>query len=597
MIIDSGDDEPSKTAQTVDDKVEFEDEEEELDLSIPWPRVVQHVNIPLGAAAVDVCVPHMHSTLRGESDMPSILHDRIVVAVACSDSTARLLSLPLPPFSESMKAAASQPGYSGIVQEAKLEAGPKGHHNIPNKVSFTWTPRESSEVDYEVADDEGGLRRSRQGHRKPDWDFLLASSSADVAGLLLIGRIPVDERKKSIQPDSIHDIQRVYLSSPAVDVAFNSASFPSKRHAQLLVADQKGVLRIYNPLGAANARQRVRRGSDASSLSIRQQSSQGSWIASFSTPFHSSTQSSDIASPSLSTRKSILAAKWVCQGRGVLTLMADGEYGVWDFDGAAPSQARSASIGSFGFRGFVGSSSRPSSSDGFSSADKKSRSSRSSLAPMTPKTRKEREEKLFSSSSPSTSAAASAARGGLAVSPRQPSSSSEAADESVVMWYAGEAYIIANFRAFWKRSAENRDAWNGIGTGSLFGPGIARIEGLDTQGELISAVDQFIDGSQSAMSSQQPDLLISAESRLLILSKQVPGLDFGLRPTSSDGALIRVEDEDEDEDMEDDYPGESDRQLLTSGELGIDGMNRMLDSMSGSRFGPAPGRRVGFAAS
>ena len=154
--------------------------------------------------------------------------------------------------------------------------------------------------------------------------------------------------------------------------------------------------------------------------------------------------------------------------------------------------------------------------------------------------------------------------------------------------YAGGVYLIPNLQAFRNRQ---RDASRG--PGSLHGSGLSQVEGLDSFGEMLTSIDQFpLTEAAHGMSHSQPDLLVSAEHRLLVLSKEVASLNFGA-PANS---LVRVDDDDEEmvDELED---SRTDQELLSRGELDIAGMDRMLDSMSGSRFGRSTGRRVGFAAS
>lgn len=597
MIIDSDDDEappppppPTKGHLAAEEeKVEFEAEEPEWDPSKPWPNIVQHLDIAVGAGVVDICLPHLPPASHGGDEVPLLLRSKIVVAAACADSSVRVLALPLSPPSDAARKRASEPGHGGLVQEARLDAGPKGHCSPPNRVAFTWTSR--ALPDPQDGDWEGEEAWTRP-LRATEWDLLLASASSDASGLLLMSRVAIDDRKQSIRAGHIHAFQRLHLSSPAADLAFNPAAYPLRRHAQLLVSEKSGAARIYSPFPPSRPRSR-RRDSDASAMSALASPAHGTWLATFPAPFcFSSNPRSDVASPALSARKAILAARWICQGRGVILLMSDGEYGVWDFNKAAPPVLQPAAptpTGSFALRGLVGSSTRPSSPG---DEMKPPRGQGADLAPMTPKTRKVQEQRLFSSSSTTPSVTASTAPlGGITVIARK-GSGDGVAHEDVLLWYAGEVYTISDIRAHWKRAIEDRDS---AAPRSAFDRVVSRVEGLDSMGERITHVDQLPDAG-----SAQQDLVISAERRLLVLSKQRPGLVFDAdEPSASEGALVRVEadDDDDEEEMADGFYGQTERQLLDSQDLGLGGINRMLDSIGGSRLGPSASRRVGFAAS
>ncbi|KAF2096881.1 hypothetical protein NA57DRAFT_78471 [Rhizodiscina lignyota] len=519
-------------------------------------------HIPLNAEALHIAFPDLLSS-RG---LPPVLQKQIVLAVACSDATVRVVTLPLSAPSEEEQKSFARSGHSEYVEQATIAAGPKGHRTAPTKVALTWTSREP----YDQAEDEEdeAVPQHRQTESSLEWDLLLASVSPDVSGLLLVTRVPLASGPDEpfLRTTSLTAFQRCYLASPAADLAFNPAHYPSRRHAQLIIAERGGLVRIYDPLSSATSQA----GSYQDGADIVRSARQGVWLGVLSTPFHSpSSTMSDVASPSLSIRKRILAAQWAQHGRAVLVLMADGEYALWAFDGA------SGATSSPEFRGFIASSSSISPNSA-PSPEKITRTSRSILAPTTPRTRREREVRLFSSSSSATAATVTP-RGGISVSQR-PSTvdgiGGSAADESIIIWYADAAY-------------------------SLHRPALSQIEGVDTSGEMLTSIDQFpANESTRGTSHTQPDLLIAAEHRLQIIAKN-PG---HLNGTLSN-ALVRVEDDaddddndNDDEEMADALEDRTDKELLLRGELDIAGMDRMLDSMNGSRFGVARGRRVGFAA-
>lgn len=578
MIVDSDEEQPAQKNGTNTQQAEFEAEEEELDPLAPYPGIVQRLDVPLSAEAIHIAFPNLPSRFRPNSGVPSFFAEQLVVAVACSDSTARVIALPLSPPSDDVKTNATNPGHGSYVDQVILPAGAKGHRSPPNKVALTWTsPAPSRSPDDEDEDEDEAIPHALQDEHQQDWELILASVSAETSGVLLISRIPLisDAKTWKLQAGNIAPAQRRYLQSPVADVAFIPAHYPSKRHTQLLLAEKGGIVRVYHPFHSPESKSQ-----SYENASVARSTRQGVWLATFSTPFHSSSPAlSDLASPSLSTRKNILAAQWASNGGAVIMLLADGEYGLWDVE-KSPVEANS-----FALRGFIGSSGSSSSRPASASEDK-GRSGRSSLAPMTPRTRRDREERLFSA--PSSTKSAHASRGGMSVLSRPTPREGDAAEESVVLWYSDAAYSIPNLQAFRDRSSITSSS-----SGSLYSPGLTQIEGLDAYGEMLTSIDQFaLNDSTRGMSHSQPGLLIAAEHRLLIMSKEVPGLDFG----ASSMAVARTEDEDE--EMANGVEERTDLELLSRGELDIAGMDRMLDSMSGSRFGASKGaRRVGFAAS
>jgi hypothetical protein len=282
---------------------------------------------------------------------------------------------------------------------------------------------------------------------------------------------------------------------------------------------------------------------------------------SYQTPFHALEHNS----PALARRKKILSAAWILGGHGILVLLEDGQWGVWDASGS--SQASGKSVQDFTLHGYLNTSST---SEASSNPSQK-RNSGPKLAPMTPNTRKAKAENLFAGSSKPVNAASS---GGIAVSITQ--SKAGRLDESVVMWYNNSIYSINSMQSFWQRSQGSGDRSS---FGGLYAPGLTHITDINLMNENITSISQFAQRSIIATSALgqmnvQNDLLVSAEHRYIILQH--------LRPQG----LTR-------EQLQSvaDRPVSRDQRMLDVGEADLGGMNRILDGMAGD----GRVRRVGFA--
>lgn len=574
MIIDSDDEEPS--AQVANhqpsDEAEFESEDEELDPEEPCPSIIQQIDVSLNTEILHIAVPRVPpaTPLRPSDTIPRIFSEKIVISVACVDYSVRIITLPLSPPSAATKAklAAGKHQYRWGEEIIEIKSQ-TGHQSIPSGITMTWTSRTQSTLvddsEEEGPDDDEdehacrgsrssrGMRsRSRSGQTSENdgWDLLVASHSAELSGLLRVWRFPIesDESKTRIVSASpILPYRTQYLNSPASHVTFSPSQHPKRRHSQLLVVESKGIVRVYDPLASRQNRSRLR--SDEPSAEL------GAWLSTFYTTFEIPKHVSP-AAPGLAHRKRILDASWASDGRSIIAILTDGEWGIWDVDQSGPSPPANPSA--FSLRGFVSINASPSISTIASSA--KPRGNRSSLAPMTPNTRRTKEESLFQGS---TSNQSNIARGGISVATLH-STSGGTPEDSVILWYGSDAYRIPNLSQFWARSA------SGSG-GSLYGPGLARIQGLNLHGEFVRAIQQFDTTTAAARMAIPRDLLVVAEHRLVILTSTIaqPGRDLGSTLFDKDRA--------EEDDMR-----RADQTLLAQGELDLGGMDRLLDSMESS---------------
>ncbi|RAR07258.1 hypothetical protein DDE82_002878 [Stemphylium lycopersici] len=568
MIIDSDDDEPAKAAAQPPPKAEFEHEEEELDPDQPYASLVQHLSLSLRTQVRHIAVPQIPpaSALRPGDTTPPIFSKSIVFAVACADSTVRIITLPLTPPPHAAKdrplSAASQFGEEIV----KIQ----GHQSVPRGITMTWTARDEpslanepeDDMDVDADEDAGATpnnRRRKQSSRPRSqppgddgFDLLVASHSAELGGLLRLFRFELSETAVKVS-HPLTPYKIISLRKPASRVTFNTAQYPKRRHSQLLITDSMGTARIYDPFAAPSRKRRMSGGSN----------DPGAFVATFRSSFEG-VKNLVLTPPVLASRKAIIDAAWASDGRHIIALLADGEWGVWDVDRSGPSPPPDPST--FSLRGYVGTSEKENNSN---SASSPKRGSRNSLAPMTPNTRRRKEEALFQGS---TSTSAVVTRGGISVASLL-SGSGAPSEDSVIIWYGSEIYRIADLAKFWARTA------SATGAGSLPGPGL-QIQDVALCGEAITSVSQFDTTTQASRMAVARDTLISLEHRLIITAStsQPLGRDLNAMFTR--------------EQVEEETANRTDQALLTHGELDLGGMDRMLESMEGSGTSAAASRNL-----
>ncbi|KAF1352172.1 hypothetical protein BDV97DRAFT_397214 [Delphinella strobiligena] len=523
----------------------FETEEEEMDDDDIATPFSQELNLALGSPVLHLALPELPTLPPGrlyDPHVPLIMQTNIVLVASCADATVRLITLPLTPPSTLAKKQ-----HNLAAQICHLI--PASSHGVPRAAALSWTTSPGGHVNFR----ESPYWVSPENQR---FELVVALSVSGVVGTLDFFRLPItyDEKRGGLIAPNVVPFHTIQLASPAHHISFS----PTNR-SQLLLADKKGSLKVYDPLAPESSRSRPS-SRDSTQHSI---TSSGAWIVSFSTPFYLPKDTS-IIYPGLARRKEILDARWVSAGRSVLVLLDDGEWGLWN----AETNNTPTSMTQFALRGFIG---HGSSTDSIAVPELKSRSNQR-LAPMTPNTRKVRQESLFSGPSVSTGAG-NAHKGGLSVAPT--TTSHGAADDSVVMWYGGEAYHIPSLVSLWQRSVNS----SGRDMGSLYGPGLTRIEGLDLSGEMLNDVAQFPARSTPASvgSITQRDIIVTGEYRFVIVS--------ATRPQPPAKSLFA-------RDAGSPPPQTYDLQLLENQELDLGGIDRLLDGMGGNAFGKP--KRVGF---
>ena len=545
----------------------------EFDVSEPYEPVLQTLDFPLGVEVLHLAFPHLPTDAQRSSleSLPILFSQKIVLGVACSDFSVRIILIPLlPPSLQSknrteLRDLASNLGTGKSrfgAQMIVLSAGTT-HRSIPKGISISTTSNPPGEPDDLYMDEDDASSKEPDRRRKTSrsasqsrrrsrlvgnqWDLLVASHSADLSGLLLVHRIPI--MTGAGLSTELHIPWRIqYLASPTVSVCFSSALYP----AQLLVAEAKGVVRILDCLPQSKA-------------------AEGSWRLSLYTEFENMQDST-------SRRIPILDARWVLGGKAILALLAHGKWGVWDLENAGPkaidginppASASVLSLTTFALEGWAGDSfkSRTLPKSSSTKTDTKSK-----LAPMTPGTRKVRQQALFAEPALQPGGPS---RGGLFVSPNQDWSKIRADDEAMLAWHGNTIAVIPSILTHWQNKAR--------GSGNLFGSGakgeIKVINNIQLGGESCkeASLIPFHHRAGSARDNAiHPEILVTGDRRLVIVKSPMaePPKHF---PSPSPHLLSTA-----------------DQQLLTRGDLDVDGMDRILTNMSNSQTTPTRDPRNRF---
>lgn len=571
MIIDSDEEAPEKSEQPpYHDNPDFEEEDGEFDVSEPYDPVVQTLDLSLGVEVLHLDFPRLPADAQRSSleSLPILFSQKLVLAVACSDCSVRILLVPLlPPSPQSMYRLELRNTASNLVigksvfgeQMFVLSSGTT-HRSIPKSVSITMTSTPPEDLkDVGMAEDDTSSKkpdlrrnvsrsasRSRSRSRLGDhqWDLLIASHSADLSGLLLIHRIPILVGEAGLSPELHIPWRTQYLASPTVSVYFNSALYPASRHSQLLIAEAKGVVRILDCLPQSKA-------------------AEGSWRLSLYTDF-------ETLQDSKSRRKPILDAQWVLGGKAILALLADGKWGVWDLENAGPKPTDGTNplwstsvepLTKFALQGWVGD---PLKSRTLLKSSSTNTEKISKLAPMTPGTRKIRQQALFTEPTPQLDGPM---RGGLSVSPVHDASKTRADDEAVLAWHGSTVAVIPSLFIHWQNKAR--------GSGNLFGSGAKgepkMVYNIQPGGESCKEASLMPSSHRLGSAKDEathPDILVTGDHRLVIVTSPIAEPQMPFSPPSP---LLS---------------STTDQQLLTRGDLDVNGMDRILAGMSKSQTTP-----------
>ncbi|KAG6039433.1 hypothetical protein E4U41_002640 [Claviceps citrina] len=493
MLIDSDDEQPpakAHSAQKYVDAPQFDEETEQGD----YPEIVQTLDLTLGTAVLHVAVmPVTDEIVRdSQSAAGSLLSQRIVLAASCVTNDVFVITVPLTPPSPESKAReelrsgllAGEAG-SGAWGESIIQLSGQRKYSDALVISLV-TPKASEP-------------KSRSPRA------VVAACSQQASGTLILWDVALDPTANPGRP--IEPFQTEYLPHPLSSISFN----PSHT-SQLLAVSPRHAVRIYDYA--------------VSSLPPDPEAtspfpSQGSWLLSLYQPFSRPTAS----------RKPVLDAAWICHGRAVFALLADGMWGIWDIDGVGPSSSggaaaltsrlktglTGAALTNFSISGYVeGTSSLR------SIVAQKREKQNEEFAPMTPHTRRQATASLSSATSLNR---LSTVRGGVKVILLPPKGKA-LQDESLVLWIGGSEHVcvIPAVSKFWD-SQLRRGAGGGV---NLFsGPQPTRMVKLPDLctgllGERCCGASLLIaspdTGPQHDEDEGLPvDVLVQGESRLVIV--------------------------------------------------------------------------------
>ncbi|KAL4805435.1 hypothetical protein BDV18DRAFT_18866 [Aspergillus unguis] len=538
MIIDSDDESMADTRNGETEHethYNFEEEDPEVDPTQPYESVIRQIDIPLGSRVIDLAVPRvLPETARSSLDpFPPVLSKLMVVSAVCADYSTRVVTLPLTPPHPAQKIA------SWGIQTIMISGG-VSHQEIPRGLSITFTYQESNPK-------EGGGGR---------WDLLVATHSAESSGLLLVHRIPVaDEEGYRLCAEDI-DSKRRYLPSPAQNIAFNPSSYPATRHSTLLVSFHTGCVKVYSCFSTKPSKSRRTTGAQND---YETSDMEGKWLISLYPGFEQS-------SSNLPRRKPITNAEWVLGGRAIFVLLADGEWGVWDLEGAGPGTAKGPLQRQSSVQGVSGGALTAFSVSGrilslpSGKSDGTAIEQRPRFAPMTPSTKRIREDTLLKGT---TGTPTSSLSGGISVYQTN-TSQDPLPDESILIRHGNQSAVIPSLLTLWRSAVK--------ATGTLDASNRCRvtpITDISLMGEPLKGISHIPASLRQSDSEDRAfDTLVTAEHRLLILSPKLtePEALPVTRASVTDPPTL-----------------ESDQLRLRRGELDVDGMDRLLSGMAGDR--------------
>lgn len=574
MVIDSDSEEEivAKLDFAPLDYPQFEDVEEELDPSAPYPPIIQYLDLPLGTDVLHLSFPSVaRDALKSSTSIPIIARQRIVVVVACTDQTIRAITLPLTPPSPAYKAkdeiwAGLKTASSGLGrwgEQVVVLGGDSPFQDIPNAVDVTFTVNEART---EAGDEWGGeaeltkagrkralesatkaMRRLSGGKKSAEgstrifeWDLVVAAHSPELSGVLQLYRVPIIatptgsykyyglSRKASLEP-----FETQYLTSPASVISFNPSPYPAPRHSQLLIADETSSIKIYECIPPPQVESRPSSRRQSSSFMETTKVDHGSWLLTMYPGFDHSESPGTEALPN-AKRKRVLDAQWVLGGRAVLVLLHDGEWGIWDVEGAGPTGVPEGRLSrelikkglqggaktAWNLSGWVGDRQRRQSKT-------RRGSSESSFAPRTPHTRQREEAKLFTAGA-SLDETRTYARGGLATRPIRSIKPDGLADEAVMMWHGDSFAAMPSVRTYWdtqlSRSKTGGSLFSAEGKDRLVTMGEVSLQGESVcDGDLFLPVDPKLGATKSTEdASRMPDVLVTGEHRLVMVMTLQP---------------------------------------------------------------------------
>ena len=593
MVIDSDDEEDESAMEHAKiTPAEFEKEEDEIDPLAPYHDIIRYIDIPLGAAGLRVATPHIVKDIvqAPPESWPSIYLERIVIAVACADSSIRVISAPLDPPAPEFQDVSTMD-----IHILKI-FGPNSHQDSISDIAITHAPIAPSEEDRDGQPVPRSQTRSQSKQRTSEidgqqWSLLVASISCTGTGLLLVHQFPLQSKNKiSTNPEHSLPIRRQYLRSSSLGarLAFNTSPCPAERHTSLLITlPASSCVKLFQVCPTYS---RERRGSTAtvdsgsSTRSSRTSSTdRGKFLITFLPPF---VQDNTAVIP---RRKRVLDAQWIVGGRAVVALLEDGEWGIWDLEAVGPTSSTAGgnlirgqgnlsgihggSLTKFAVRSNIS----PSTDTKKKSKNIQTQPTSGSLAPMTPSTRRIRSENLFQGGKGDLNPSGSQLHSGSIYVEECPSNRPN--DDSITISYASENVYISSILSFWKSDTKPTR----LPTVRLGGQQQRSFSLLHTSNNQNNPSPGLF-----GLGTRAPDFLIQTNQRLILSVSSLTGPSATVDTATQTQIQMRPFDS---------LPQPSDQTLLASGELDIDGMDRILDDMGGTNK-PKPmnlfNKSVGF---
>jgi hypothetical protein len=504
ILLDSDDE---GGAPKFEDKPEFE-EEEDLDPSQPYPEILQTLDIHFGTDVLHISTLPS-SVLKAEGASWQAFHflkRKIVFAVACADSSLKLVTLPIIPPSPTSKERSE---FRVSFTEAYAGKGNWGE----TVTSLTGSRETSAGISLTA------LIEKTSGTSGNPPQFIIASHSHEINGTLYMYKVSTRSPEANVPP-----FQRIFLSSPAKAIAFNP-SLDGHRSSHLLVADRRGACRIYDYAKPSTSSEEAAEGVAAQ---------EGIWLISLYTRFQSTKSNSQ--TPRLGGphsgygRKPIVDANWVASGRAVLVLLVDGEWGIWDIEGAGPGAqkgllgpqgVKTGAISEFSQTGYIDLSTKTQESGPPQIPGK--------FAPSTPSAG--RSLALFS-----TKPEIENERGQISVTDISSSGSKGLLEESIVFWL-GQTYTqIPNLAKYWAaNSGKGPSKASANVPNSSSGSLVLRLSGTNLQGERCFGIEQI---PKTNFTDLPTELLVLGEHRYIVLSTTSVNKPVKAAVTSSKTSLV-----------------------------------------------------------
>lgn len=528
-----------------------ETEEVEFDPTEPYDKIVSSKMLEVDSDVLRISVPPVPSDLDAQTShtMPNLLKEEMMFTAACADGSIRIFKLPLD-LHDSYR---SKNDVSVVVQPNRSPFA------ISRGMSLTWTGQQD-------------ISSAREEESSPSWSLLLANATAAAGGSLTVYQAELPAKRSGAF--RWHVVQEESLRQAPHLVRFNSSCYPSTRHTQLLIS-MPGVLKLYEPLP------RTRFHQDPQELQA------GAWLLSLNVPFNSATTTQS----ELGQRLRILDAQWTCDGKCLVVLLEDGQWGLWDM-GAMNSQPvqrgkrtnimssgmSGGGITRFAISGYLGENAAAMVAKLNLGGGQSHSKDISALTPMTPNTRKTKQQALFSGST--ATAMHNTSQGGVSVRRLETPTVGSTPDDAIVMWYKSILYTIPSLMTFWKDGGVNS-------AGTTPQP----IDGFSSFNENVTSVSQVGEGKSYAGSSQ--DMVVSTEHRLLMLQPERTARTFKQTLSQSENSAIPQKHSNgifaatTNMDLDENDVVARDQDLLLKNQLDLGGLDRMLSTMNEGRDSPS----------